>query len=83
MSEIQEIEVEITLLVGSNGKVAACCRGAMGWGDLADGIVSYEGSTWKDPDASARYVVKVKVPMPTENVISAKADEVVSANDDA
>lgn len=67
MTDIPEmIQVRIMLLVGSNGKVSAINEGAMGWGDLADNIMGWEDKRYPtDPDASARYIVEVEVPVPS------------------
>lgn len=53
--------IDIPLLIGSNGKW--CTMGPdPDWGLLADSIMDGR----KDPAQSKRYMVRVKIPVPTE-----------------
>ena len=68
---MSEIPIRIMVLVGSNGKATASVEGDLGWGDLADNIMDWSGSTSSDPDATDRYIVTISVPIPAIKEVSA------------
>ena len=70
---MSEIPIRIMVLVGSNGKATASVEGDLGWGDLADNIMDWNGSTNSDPDATDRYIVTISVPIPAIKEVSALA----------
>lgn len=65
----EKMQINIMLLVGSNGKATGCVEGAMGWGDLEDGLMAFVDGVWKDPDETARYLIKVEVDKPSLKVL--------------
>jgi hypothetical protein len=70
------MKINIMVLVGSNGKAAACIQGQLGWGDLADNIMDWEGRNSTDPDATSRHIVSVEIPVPTIQQMVGEAREV-------
>lgn len=70
------IRIRIMLLVGSNGKAAACVENELDWGDLAANITDYEGAQAKDPTATSRRIITVSVPEPVIAEITGEVSNV-------
>lgn len=70
------MDIHIMILVGSNGKATACIQGQLGWGDLADNIMDWDGSASTDPEATSRHIVTVNIPIPSIGIIAGEPREV-------
>jgi len=70
------MKINIMVLVGSNGKATACIQGQLGWGDLADNIMDWDGRNSTDPETSSRHIVTVDIPLPAVGQIVGSVREV-------
>lgn len=70
------MKIRIMLLIGSNGKASTCVEGDLGWGDLADNIMTWDGKVHMDPEATSRHIVTVEVPEPTVGELAGEVREV-------
>lgn len=67
------MKFKIAVMVGSNGKLAAMEHANVDWGILADGIMDWDAIPASDPEATAKYVVEVEIPLPSVTTVEATA----------
>jgi hypothetical protein len=67
------MKVKIALLIGSDGKYSAQNLEHVDWGLLADDLMDWEAKPPADPEASAKYIIEVEVPVPSVSTVEGNA----------